>query len=252
MKSRSPLRDRTLSDQLIRLIRPIRLIDQCSALSQARRVTATSRRAKVTPMAVLCSHCGEELMGAVNRCWRCGKALVVHAGPQDIPPVRRSPITGPLDAPLEATILSESPPAPVGGMRRGSPFVANVQTLRVSGPIPTPAPTETPRPPRTRTFESQFAAQFAAITSMVVGIAALALAHTVPIASLCLAIVVLGFGIWGLFSQRRGIAIFGLILGCCALAWGGFGTVVQLYQVMYGVHPFATSLPVPPASPPGS
>jgi hypothetical protein len=192
-------------------------------------------------------------MGAVNRCWRCGKALVVHSGPQNVPPIRRSPITGPLDAPLEAAIVSDFPAVPEPEMRRGSPFVANAPTLRHSGPVPSPAEIETPRPPRTRTYESQFAAQVAAITAMVLGMVALALGHTVPIAALSLALVVLGFGIWGLFSQRRGIAIFGLILGCCALAWGGFGTVVQLYELMYGIHPFATSAPVPPvAAPPGS
>jgi len=27
-------------------------------------------------VAVKCSKCGEELLGAVNRCWRCGQAFV--------------------------------------------------------------------------------------------------------------------------------------------------------------------------------
>lgn len=39
-------------------------------------------------MSTTCSHCGETLMGAVNRCWRCGTTF---AEPMiaDAPPIRR-------------------------------------------------------------------------------------------------------------------------------------------------------------------
>lgn len=58
-------------------------------------------------MSVICSNCGEELMGAVNRCWKCGTPFVrsetVRSSPQDghgstqtvqlqVPPVRRAPV----------------------------------------------------------------------------------------------------------------------------------------------------------------
>jgi hypothetical protein len=200
-------------------------------------------------MAVVCSHCGEELMGAVNRCWRCGKALAAHSGPQDIPPVRRSPISAPTDAPVEAAVLPDVPVVPGRETRRGSPFVANTTTLRVAGPIPQPAAPEPARPSAPRTFESQTAAQVAAAASFVLGVIALGLSSKVPVAAVCVAIVVLGFGIWGLYGRRYRLATLGLIVGCIALAWGGFGTVVQIYEMLYGVHPFATSPPMPPVVP---
>ena len=42
-------------------------------------------------MAVTCSKCGEELLGAVNRCWRCGAKFMPHHGDTGVPPVRQSP-----------------------------------------------------------------------------------------------------------------------------------------------------------------
>ena len=38
-----------------------------------------------------CEQCGEELFGAVNRCWQCGAAVVV-AHSSDVPPIRRRPV----------------------------------------------------------------------------------------------------------------------------------------------------------------
>ena len=32
-------------------------------------------------MAVTCAHCGEQLMGSVNRCWRCGRDVQSRPGP---------------------------------------------------------------------------------------------------------------------------------------------------------------------------
>ena len=43
-------------------------------------------------MAVTCSKCGEELMGAVNRCWRCGTEFVSRPGQSNVPPVRTAPL----------------------------------------------------------------------------------------------------------------------------------------------------------------
>src|SRR5688500_13239744 len=107
-------------------------------------------------MAVLCSHCGEELMGAVNRCWKCGKPILSHSGPLDVPPIRRSPIVGPLNAPLEATVL-EQPAEPVPEhpeLRRGTPFAKNAPTLRMAGPE-TAAPKKPP--PTARPIPSESA-----------------------------------------------------------------------------------------------
>ncbi|UUO05803.1 hypothetical protein M4951_20830 [Blastopirellula sp. J2-11] len=42
-------------------------------------------------MSTICSNCGEELIGAVNRCWRCGREFEIDAL-ADTPPVRRMSI----------------------------------------------------------------------------------------------------------------------------------------------------------------
>ena len=44
-------------------------------------------------MAVHCSHCREELMGAVNRCWRCGQPINADSFDGELPPLRRAPLT---------------------------------------------------------------------------------------------------------------------------------------------------------------
>lgn len=57
-------------------------------------------------MSVHCAYCGEELMGAVNRCWRCGRRFEHAPTPESEPPVRRAPIAGSLQHP--PVILSRS------------------------------------------------------------------------------------------------------------------------------------------------
>ncbi|HND54025.1 MAG TPA: hypothetical protein PLV92_16555 [Pirellulaceae bacterium] len=47
-------------------------------------------------MQVHCAKCGEEVMGAVNRCWKCHHSFGNRLAAQ-LPPVRRPPIDGPLD-----------------------------------------------------------------------------------------------------------------------------------------------------------
>ena len=42
-------------------------------------------------MSELCKNCGEELIGAVNRCWQCGTPVPVTHHPTE-PPIRRSPV----------------------------------------------------------------------------------------------------------------------------------------------------------------
>ncbi|EAQ77585.1 hypothetical protein DSM3645_08296 [Blastopirellula marina DSM 3645] len=88
-------------------------------------------------VSTICSNCGEELIGAVNRCWRCGRDFEIDAL-ADIPPIRRmhilptylhsSPIvanaaTSPPESAEEEIISAElaSPPTP---LRLDSPFLS--------------------------------------------------------------------------------------------------------------------------------
>jgi hypothetical protein len=60
------------------------------------------------------------------------------------------------------------------------------------------------------------------------------------VGALFLALAGLPVGIWGLFSERRGQAIVGLLLCCAALAISGFQAAALLYQLRYGVSPWET------------
>ncbi|QDU77709.1 hypothetical protein Pan97_47820 [Bremerella volcania] len=68
-------------------------------------------------MSVVCSNCGEELMGAVNRCWKCGTPFIrsetVRTSGLDgsgstqtvqlqVPPIRRAPVLAIYLAPEES------------------------------------------------------------------------------------------------------------------------------------------------------
>ncbi len=54
-------------------------------------------------MAVRCSKCGEELLGAVNRCWKCGQMFALHPEIDGTPPVRSE--RPPTNEPLQATVV---------------------------------------------------------------------------------------------------------------------------------------------------
>ena len=57
-------------------------------------------------MSVVCDKCGEQLMGAVNRCWKCG-TVFARVATNDQPPVRRAPV---LAAYLTATQVATPSP----------------------------------------------------------------------------------------------------------------------------------------------
>lgn len=102
---------------------------------------------------VHCGKCGVELLGAVNRCWKCGQPVVSRHDASTLPPVRRPPVSGPLDAlpwsPLAAQIVDEAPtaeaappvPAAVGGVTApsaatsaASPASANTAAVAAGAP----------------------------------------------------------------------------------------------------------------------
>src|SRR5687767_8610293 len=136
-------------------------------------------------MSVKCSKCGEELLGAVNRCWKCGHMVV------------RGP-----DEPLAAIVLDEV----------------------ASAALPQPSTSPFRAPPVTITTGERIDAQRAALTAMGGTVGALILGlFALPIACFRVEgafIALLGFalGIWGLYSPRRRLALLALLL--CSLAIG--------------------------------
>ena len=168
---------------------------------------------------VTCSECGAELIGAVNRCWKCGQEVLTRAGDSSLPPVRR----GPLDEEqiLVAQLADERPAEqPVEIRRVGSPFASDAELTPLPGrPI---QPFARPRPPRD-------ASVYGAALSVAMGVMGLIVGYWSWLAGLPATIgIVVGF--WGLRSERRGMAWIGLTLCVLAIAVG----LVKRYESLYG------------------
>ena len=180
-------------------------------------------------MAVRCSKCGEELMGAVNRCWKCGQLLAQRPEIDGRPPVRTAAPAA--VAPLEAVVLAEEELADVaGGPAEGSPAARSLPHL-----VPTsPAAAQIQRHTRATTSEfidakrASLTAMGGTIGSLVLGLFALALALFRFEAAL-IALLGLILGIWGLYSQKRSLALFAMLLCCLAIGLGSYTGAKQLY-----------------------
>lgn len=226
---------------------------------------STHRRANPA-MAVLCAKCGEELLGAINRCWRCGTEYESHRGRSDVPPIRRAPIRAPLgdvevvddaadDADIEPTrggqpnrdhqptsdhqpILNDSGAgatvAHLPPMRRGSPF-RSAATAGEGDSMTEFALSE--RPSATK-YPKYGGASVGSVLAITLGLLGLGLANLIPVASLLIAGVGLGMGIWGLNSKKRRAALFGLVLCCLAVTLSGFFSAAEVYRAIHGVTPW--------------
>jgi hypothetical protein len=153
-------------------------------------------------MSVSCGHCGEPLMGAVNRCWRCGHEFAQTAEDGRLPPVRRPGVglVDPADQPSVITRETNSA-ADTDVMR---PVIFRLGGWEVSGP------------------------EVCAYLSVVLGgIGSVAGWFTwlmvVP------AVLGVGLGVLGLKSARREIATTGIILSCI----GVLASAVNVAQTIY-------------------
>ncbi len=192
-------------------------------------------------MAVFCSECGEKLLGAVNRCWNCGREFELLAN-EAIPPVRRAPVClTPSDEAaagqpaVENTTTAAISPAAISPtvvaaqVRRGSPFAGTGEGIALRRALRTQYP-------------GGSAARGAAMASVVVGGIALA-ASFFTVGGILISVVGLCMGVWGLYSDRRAVAIAGTVLSCFALAIACFHGAVYLYIFIYGIDPFAPEIP---------
>lgn len=214
-----------------------------------------------------CPHCNEPLLGAANRCWKCG-GRVRQPSPKVVTSAATSgPLTARelLDTVILATVaegedtdvlvattaesvalamltrqevslaLAKEPP------RRGSPFAAEVplsqrvphETVYGQGPYKPVAPTGGFGAPDYPVLAAQYPKHSAAIggvvASLVLGVAGLcALFFTVFGALLAMPGAIAG--IWGLQSNRRNLAILGILLCCLAMAIGGYRAGFALYE----------------------
>jgi hypothetical protein len=199
-------------------------------------------------MAVRCAHCGEELLGAVNRCWKCGQQFVARPTVEGLPPVRVEPAalaaaavaTAPVstDA-LDARVLEDS----AEGAALTSPVPQPPPSIFQPPPHPLATPLPMPVPPRSTPQRPNLAALGGAYGAVVLGGFALVLAPFRWEAAF-VAFVGLLMGIWGVYSPRRNWALVGMLLCTAALGWGTFTGMRQLYQYLNRNAPVTVEEPL--------
>jgi hypothetical protein len=159
-----------------------------------------------------------------------------HHGEPDLPPVRALPIADTVAA------AGETPAAQVPAAQEDE-VPGSGENVRTAGSTnhKTPALSLVPklreRAGRALLLDNPSAAGAAAIAALVLGMFAFASSFFTS-GALLLAIVGLPFGIFGLFSARRGSAAVGMLLCCIALAIAGFQALVWWYQLRSGMSPW--------------
>ena len=212
-------------------------------------------------MAVRCSKCGEELLGPVNRCWKCGQTFATLPDAGGLPPVRRDVEAAPAPAvaavspahaepatadpageetPVraEAVELVPSPSASSGApVRTGSPFSPGAAAaLKMAGSaMVSPAKAARPARPVTQDLIRDKVAVAGAIGSLVLGGFSLAVSWmqnpSAVIGGALLAAFGMAMGIWGLHSKRRGWALFGMLICVGAISLASYSGAMILYQL---------------------
>ncbi len=209
-------------------------------------------------MAVQCAKCGEELMGAVNRCWRCGQEFATQSANGELPPIRRAPVVAGEAAVFVAEFSEPSldqakatrrRPFETRGslphqVRRGSPFGdRGTATLTIAAEVAIERPDAS--------VDLQFGnrpdggALASAGLAFPLSLVSFAAAFLFPLAGALLGLLGLGFGVWGLRSRRRGLAIAGLLLCCLSLTISIAFAVIDIYVSFYGVAPWETNATLP-------
>ena len=210
-----------------------------------------------------CPHCGDELLGAVNRCWKCGQRvsqpeMVLEAEvlePVVVTASEPESDTATLTAVEVERVTGEdlSLAMPKEPPRRGSPFAfdtrlnaATQATVYLSdGPyrreMKHPAGPFGSQPTPTRYKQNQ-AAIGGVVAALVLGIVSL---FVLPLTVFGIIPALLGvfLGIYGLYSDRRAFAIVALLLCCLATAGGLYLIAFAVYEFMFGAG--STLVPAP-------
>ena len=225
-------------------------------------------------MAIKCAKCGEELLGAVNRCWRCGQKfadpLITSLPPQRgalVPEVVTAELaTAPAEAALAADVVaatvadadataiepttanSESQAAAPAAavMRRGSPFLPGVELTRIDiQPPPSATSSLSDDEQRVRdrlrrvSGPPNHAATGGAIAAIVCGFFAVAVSFFFWSGAL-VALMALCFGVWGLRSPKRNWALVGMLIASLAVAMGTYRGAVDFYIYRNQVSPWGS------------
>ena len=221
---------------------------------------------------VQCTRCGEALLGAVNRCWRCGTVFPASVDSDDLPPVRRSPlvstaveVTGrqtpsggasaegeaaPRSYPMDGDHLPRPEFGTTSPVQVGSPFSDRSEPLAVNVPLDHPSNAHdrlTTRSPATQ-YPRNLAARGGATASLSLGLISwlgvlmILWGDWSPLGTVVTSLLGIGLGVWGVFSHFRRVAITGLLMGCITLAVSGFCEAIDIYVRVNGENPFAPVL----------
>jgi hypothetical protein len=172
--------------------------------------------------AVHCSKCGEELLGAVNRCWKCGQMFALPPEMDGRPPVRTAAAAS-TSQPLEAIIVDEL------AVPSGSPFGPGVPAVALPAAAPRMAqPRVTSTAELIEARRAGLMAMGGTVTSLVLGLFSAILSAFWPPGAI-VAVLGLVMGIWGLSSPRRNWALVGMLLCCLAIGLGTFGMARGVY-----------------------
>jgi len=202
-------------------------------------------------MPVRCSKCGEELLGSVNRCWKCGTLFHLRTEKSGLPPVRMTPVETVIaaeladtEAPVLAEVLNqdlgiESPPPGENentSVRRGSPFADSF--------TPTKLAASGDRTSREHVeLKGQLDARkhmlllLASVSSLLLGSFSVVLLFVSAVATFFISTIGLGLGLTGLRGNRRGPAIAGIVLCCLALGLAGFVATLYVFELMFDYNP---------------
>ena len=201
-------------------------------------------------MATVCSACGEELIGNVNRCWRCGNVLVsapVAGDAPTVPPEDKKlsepvPVAylvpgEPLQQPSVSELSSAETEIQEAGASPGTDEVIVAQPVRTGSPF-----RETAGAVESSVLDDVVMPSYPdnvlrenlAVASVVVAIMSL-LASLVTPWALIPSAVGFGLGILGFQSERRRTAIVGVVLSVFAFFFGTWKTIdaVQAYYEQY-------------------
>lgn len=137
------------------------------------------------PMKRRCENCEEELIGSVNRCWKCGTAVDVESL-LDTPPIRRAPVD----------LNGETSAASLG-----------LDTITQSLPYPLSVDL------------SERGRHNCAIASVVCGVLA-CLTGIMSAWTILLGLIGIALGVMGMQSKHRDLATMGLVLSVLAIFLG--------------------------------
>lgn len=168
------------------------------------------------PLSTQCSNCGEELLGAVNRCWKCGASFGTASD------------TGGRDRSPESADISRERPIPLEVVGEGDEFEGGLGAEFVDAATSSDGPAQ-PALPRPPDYRAKRSAIGGAVGSIVLGAIGLA-GSFFSAASLFVSLTGLVLGFWGLASDKKRVAAVGLAICVVAVLIGGVQVVTWLYQ----------------------